>query len=152
MNGKSVADKLNVDRAIMERDSKATAAKLSEAQFRLDEASRNLSDLEAIRNRLSGENGDLERKLDEADSQVAQLNKTKISLETQLADSQRMAEVEAKERLQLMSKYRSMESDRESMRQHLEEALEEKEDIMRQLSRANGETSIWRAKYACIIL
>ena len=32
------------------------------------------------------------------------------------------------------------------MRQHLEEALEDKEDIMRQLSRANGEASLWRAK------
>ena len=39
-----------------------------------------------------------------------------------------------------------MESERESIRQHLEEALEEKEDVMRQLSRANGEAVLWRAK------
>ena len=71
----------------------------------------------------------------------------KVSLETQLADSQRNAEDEARERLQLLSRFRNLESERESIRQHLEEALEEKEDVMRQLSRANGEATLWKAKY-----
>ena len=42
--------------------------------------------------------------------------------------------------------FRSMESEKESMRQHLDEALEEKEDTMRQLSRANGDAALWRSK------
>lgn len=42
--------------------------------------------------------------------------------------------------------FRTMESEKESMRQHLDETLEEKEDIMRQLSRANGDAALWRSK------
>ena len=74
-----------------------------------------------------------------------------MSLETQLADAIRLAEDEAKERLHLMSKFRNAESDRESMRQHLEETLEEKEDMMRQLSRANGEATLWRSKWVSVV-
>ena len=96
--------------------------------------------------KLSGDNCDLERRLDEADSQVSQLSKLKASLETQLSHAIKMADDEAKERLQLMSRYRMVESDREALRQHLEDALEGKEEISRQLSRANGEVALWRAK------
>ena len=42
--------------------------------------------------------------------------------------------------------FRTMESEKESMRLHLDEALEEKEDTMRQLSRANGDAALWRSK------
>ena len=57
-----------------------------------------------------------------------------------------MSEDETKERMQLMSRYRNVEAEKEAMRQHLEEAVEEKEDIMRQLSRSNGEAALWRSK------
>ena len=59
-----------------------------------------------IRNRLTSHNTELERKMDEADSQVGQLQKMRISLETQLNDALRLAEDETKERVQLMSRYR----------------------------------------------
>ncbi len=45
-----------------------------------------------------------------------------------------------------MSRYRTLEGDRDSMRQHLEEALEEKADVMRQLARANSDAMMWRSK------
>ena len=44
--------------------------------------------------------------MDEADSQVGQLQKMRISLETQLNDALRLAEDETKERVQLLSRYR----------------------------------------------
>ena len=67
-----------MEKAVLERDAKNAHYKLNEAQLRLDEASRNLSDLESLRNKLVGENGELERKMDEAYSQVSQLNKIKV--------------------------------------------------------------------------
>ena len=48
--------------------------------------------------------------------------------------------------MKTVSCFRTMESEKESMRQHLDEALEEKEDTMRQLSRANGDAALWRSK------
>ena len=67
-----------MEKAVLERDAKGAHQKLNEAQLRLDEAARNLSDLESLRNKLLGENGELERKMDEALSQVSQLNKIKV--------------------------------------------------------------------------
>ena len=77
-NSKTESDKLKMEKAVLERDAKNAHYKLNEAQLRLDEASRNLSDLESLRNKLVGENGELERKMDEAYSQVSQLNKIKV--------------------------------------------------------------------------
>ena len=165
MSSKAMYDKMNVEKALLDRELKSSNQKFQDVQLRLDEAGRNLSDLEIIRNKLTSQNLEFERKLDEAETQTSQLSKLKVrflnfvikglalicfyfqvSLETQLADAIRLAEDEAKERLHLMSKFRNAESDRESMRQHLEETLEEKEDMMRQLSRANGEATLWRSK------
>ena len=55
---------------------------------------------------MTSENSDLDRKLQEADSQVGQLQKLRVSLETQLNDALKLAEDETKERVQLMSRYR----------------------------------------------
>ena len=77
-NSKAQSDKLAMEKAVLERDAKGAHHKLNEAQLRLDEAARNLSDLESLRNKLLGENGELERKMDEALSQVSQLNKIKV--------------------------------------------------------------------------
>ena len=63
----------------------------------------------------------------------------------------RLAEDEAKERLQLMSRYRHIEGEQEIIRHHLEEALEENDDLKRQISTANGDVTMWRAKYYTII-
>ena len=141
-----MADQLNVEKALLERDAKANLTKLHDMQVRLDEAARNLSNLEASRNKLSGENSDFERKLNEAECQVSQLQKLKVSLEAQLDNATKLAEDEAKERLQLTSRYRNIEGEQEMMRHHLEETLEEKEDLKRQLSRANGDATLWRTR------
>ena len=78
MNAKAREDKVNMEKSVLERDAKVVQNKLNDAQLRLDEASRNLSDLEILRNKLIGTNGDLERKLDESQTQVSQLNKIKV--------------------------------------------------------------------------
>lgn len=137
---------MTFEKAILERDAKSHQAKLQDSQSRLEETCRNLADLEIIQQRVSKENTDLERKLDASEGQVGQLQTMKIGLEKQLADAMRMAEDEAKERMQLAGRQRATEEDRQAMRQHLEEVLEEKDDLMRQLSRANGDVALWRSK------
>ena len=63
MSSKAISDKLNVEKSLLDREVKSINQKYQDAQLRLDEASRNLSDLEAMRNKLTGQNHDLERKL-----------------------------------------------------------------------------------------
>lgn len=65
-------------------------------QNKADEANRTLNDLDAAKKKLSIENSDLLRQLEEAESQVSQLSKIKVSLTTQLEDTKRLADEEAR--------------------------------------------------------
>lgn len=65
-------------------------------QSKADEANRTLNDLDAAKKKLSIENSDLLRQLEEAESQVSQLSKIKVSLTTQLEDTKRLADEEGR--------------------------------------------------------
>lgn len=65
-------------------------------QGKLDETNRTLNDFDAAKKKLSIENSDLLRQLEEAESQVSQLSKIKLSLTTQLEDTKRLADEESR--------------------------------------------------------
>ena len=73
-------DKINVEKALLDRELKSSNQKFQDVQLRLDEAGRNLSDLEIIRNKLTSQNLEFERKLDEAETQTSQLSKLKVRI------------------------------------------------------------------------
>ena len=68
----------------------------NEVQAKFDEANRSLNDFDAAKKKLQIENSDLLRQLEDAESQISQLSKLKISLTTQLEDTKRMADEEAR--------------------------------------------------------
>lgn len=108
---------------------------------------RTLNDFDAAKKKLSIENSDLLRQLEEAESQVSQLSKIKISLTTQLEDTKRLADEESRERATLLGKFRNLEHDLDNIREQVEEEAEGKADLQRQLSKANAEAQLWRTKY-----
>ena len=120
---------------------------LNEVQGKLDESNRTLNDFDSAKKKLSIENSDYLRQLEDAESQVAQLNKLKVSLTTQLEDTKRMADEEGRERATLLGKFRNLEHDIDGIREQLEEESEAKVDLQRQLSKANAEAQMWRTKY-----
>lgn len=69
---------------------------LGELQGKMDEAHRSLGDLDAAKKRLTVENSEFQRQLEEAESQISQLSKLKMSLQTQLDDVKRMADEEGR--------------------------------------------------------
>ncbi len=71
----------------------------------------------------------------------------KVSLATQLEDTKRLADEESRERATLLGKFRNVEHDLDTMREHLDEEVQGKTDLHRQLSKANAEAQLWRAKY-----
>lgn len=106
-----------------------------------------MNDFDAAKKKLSIENSDLLRQLEEAESQVSQLSKIKISLTTQLEDTKRLADEEGRERATLLGKFRNLEHDLDNIREQVEEEAEGKADLQRQLSKANAEAQLWRTKY-----
>lgn len=84
------------DQAATEKVAKQLQQQLNEVQGKLDETNRTLNDFDSAKKKLSIENSDLLRQLEEAESQVSQLSKIKISLTTQLEDTKRLADEESR--------------------------------------------------------
>merc|ERR1740131_680883 len=120
---------------------------LNDVASKLDEANRTLNDFDATKKKLAVENADLCRQLEEAESMHSQLGKLKMSLTNQLDDTRKLADDESRERATILGKFRNLEHDIDGLRDSLEEEGEIKADLQRQLSKANAEAQMWRAKY-----
>lgn len=69
---------------------------MTEIQAKLDEANRTLNDFDATKKKLAVENADLLRQVEEAESQIGQLSKLKLSLANQLEDTRKLADDESR--------------------------------------------------------
>lgn len=69
---------------------------INELQAKLDESNRTLNDFDAAKKKLAVENADLLRQLEEAESQIGQLSKLKLSLTNQLDDTRKLADEESR--------------------------------------------------------
>merc|ERR1711988_830022 len=75
------------DRANHERNGKLTGGLIVEANQKLDEMVRALNEADSSRKKLQVENQDLTRQIEETENAIAALGKNKISLTTQLEDT-----------------------------------------------------------------
>jgi len=144
---RSAMDQLSNEKAGQEKLNKQWQGQLGDLQAKYEEAARTLQELDASKKKLAIENSELSRQLEDADSQISQLNKLKISLASQLEDVKRVADEESRERALLLAKFRTIEHDQDGLREQLDEEAEGKADLVRQLSKANAEAQLWRAKY-----
>merc|ERR1712109_86456 len=94
------------------------------ANTRLDEMARALNEAESSKKRLQGENQDLSRQIDELEAAIANMNKGKISVTTQLEDTKALADAESKDRSSLLTKYK-----------------------MKALSKAQAEIQLWKSRF-----
>ena len=69
------------------------------------------------------------------------------SYSPQLDDTKRLADAEARDRATLMSKFKNLSSELDTMRERIEEESEQKAEILKQLSKAQAEIQLWRSKY-----
>jgi chromosome segregation ATPase len=80
------------DRANLERSCKMSQGLIVEANQKLDEMARALSEADSSSKKLQIENQDMTRQIEDTENAIAQLGKTKISLTTQLEDTKKLAE------------------------------------------------------------
>jgi len=78
---------------------------------------------------------------------MASLNKNKISLTTQLEDTKRMADSEARDRSALLTKYKHMSTELESIKEKIDDEHMRKSDALKQLSKAQAEIQLWRSRF-----
>ena len=96
------------DRANHERNGKLTQGLIVEANQKLDEMARALNEADSTRKKLQVENQDLTRQIEETENAIASLGKSKISLTTQLDDTKRLADGEARDRASLLAKFKNL--------------------------------------------
>merc|ERR1711970_1504639 len=146
-DAKAALDALARDKAAAEKTAKQIQFNYSEIYTKLDDTNRTLNEFDGMKKKLYVENQDLVRQLEEGELQYGTLTKLKLSLSNQYADARAMADSESRDRAGLLGKFRNLEHDIATMRNKLEEEADMKADLHRQLSRANADVQMYKAKY-----
>merc|ERR1712180_99037 len=135
------------ERANIEKNCKMTQGLIVESNTKMDELARALNEADCTKKKLQVEGQDLNRQIEETENAIAALGKNKVSPTTQLEDTKRLADAEARDRSTLLTKYKNLNSDCENLKMKIDEESERKNDALRALSKAQSEIQLWKSKY-----
>merc|ERR1712242_351860 len=135
------------DRANMEKNVKMSQAMIVEANQKMDEFGRALNEADSTKKKLQVESQDLSRQIEECENAIGALQKNKISLTTQLEDTKRLGDGEARDRAALLTKYKNLMTEAENLRMRIDEENEKKNDALKALSKAQAEIQLWKSKF-----
>merc|ERR1719178_540680 len=124
-----------------------TQGSIVEANQKMDELARALNEADSTKKKLIVESQDLDRQIQETENAIGQLGKNKISLGTQLEDTKRLGDTEARDRAGLLSKLKNCNTDCENLKMRIDEEAERKNDTLRSLSKAQAEIQLWKSKF-----
>ena len=144
---RAALDEAMRERANMEKNCKMTQGSIVEANTKLDEMARALNEADSTKKKLQVESQDLNRQIEETENAIAALQKNKISLTTQLEDTKRLGDAEARDRANLLTKYKNLMTEAENLRMRIDEENEKKNDALKALSKAQSEIQLWKSKY-----
>merc|ERR1711937_904586 len=134
-------------KAELDKSGKLLQGSIVDSNTRLDEMARALNEGESTKKRLQVENQDLNRQIEELEAAIANMNKGKISVSTQLEDTKSLADAEARDRASLLTKYRMFSTDLENIREKIENEVMRKNDALKALSKAQAEIQLWKSRY-----
>merc|ERR1719192_492206 len=100
MDARAGLDDAMRERANMEKNCKMTQGLIVESNTKLDELARALNEADSTKKKLQIEAQDLNRQIEETENAIGALGKNKISLTTQLEDTKKLADAEARDRAQ----------------------------------------------------
>lgn len=108
---------------------------------------RTILDITSIRQRISQENLDLVKEVQDLKINIESVSYSKSQVLSQLEDARRRLEEDDRRRSSMEATLRQVEMDLESVRLQLEEESEARLDLERQLNRATGEAAMFKNKY-----
>merc|ERR1712117_945707 len=133
--------------ASAEKSQRALTGTLNELTKKIEEVNLNLGDFEAGKRRITVENADLLRQLQELNANASLMTKTKSALVSALDEQKAIADNEAKERVSLLGKFRNMEHMADGLKENYDEEVCAKDNLLRQLNKALGDADMWKQKY-----
>merc|ERR1719282_183507 len=125
-------------KAELDKQGKLLQAAIVDSNTRLDEMARALNEAESTKKRLQVEN---------QENAIANMNKAKISVTTQLEDTKSLSDAESKDRASLLTKYKMMSTDLENLREKLENEAMRKSDALKALSKSQAEIQLWKSRF-----
>merc|ERR1719283_779908 len=134
-------------KAELDKTGKLLQGSIVDSNTRLDEMARALNEAESTKKRLQVENQDLNRQIEELEGAIANMNKGKISVTTQLEDTKALADAEAKDRAALLTEYKMMSTDLENLREKLKNEAMRKSDALKALSKSQAEIQLWKSRF-----
>merc|ERR1711936_381184 len=144
---RAATDEVARSKASAEKSYKNLVGNLNDLNKKVEESNLNLGDMEAGKRRITAENADLLRQLQELESNANLLLKTKSALVAALDEQKMIADLEAKERVSLLGKFRNLEHEADGLKQNYDEEAVGRENVGRQLNKALGDADMWRQKY-----
>uniref|UniRef100_A0A7E4V522 Myosin head n=1 Tax=Panagrellus redivivus TaxID=6233 RepID=A0A7E4V522_PANRE len=130
-----------------DRLAKLYESQVAELQAKVDEQHKLIQDLAAAKAKFHGDNADLEHQSEDFETQLTGLSKRKAQILTQLEDARRTADEEHQERQALSATVKNLQHEADSIKEAIDEEITQKEEILKQLSRARAETGQWKAKF-----
>merc|ERR1712241_455484 len=140
-------DEVNRSKASAEKSYRNLMNNLNDLNKKIEESNLHLGDLEAAKRRLTVENADVLRQLKELQNNAGLLAKTRAGLASSLEEAKNVCDHEAKERVSLLGKYRNLEHELDGLKTGFDEEVDAKENVMRQCAKAQGDADMWRQKY-----
>merc|ERR1719323_1100632 len=144
---RAATDEIGRSKASAEKTNKNLITSLNDVNKKVEEANLTIGDFENAKRKLAAENADLLRQLQELENQANMLSKYKVQFSSALDEAKVVADNEAKDRQSLLSKFKNLEHEVDGHKEKLEEKVTEKDDILRQLSKATQEASMWMKKF-----
>merc|ERR1719232_362180 len=140
-------DVLANEKASLEKQNSLLNQQLNEINRRCGDAQMSLGDYDTARKKTVVENVELLRNVEELDNNNSVMGKIKTTLGTQLEETKKVSDDEAKERSFILGKFRNLEHEVDLTREQPEEEGQSKADALRMLSKSVGEAQMWRQKY-----
>merc|ERR1712110_133580 len=144
---RAATDEVNRSKASAEKSYRNLLNNLNDLNKKVEESNLQLGDLEAFKRRLTAENADVLRQLQELQNNASLLTKTRAGLVSSLDEAKGLADHEAKERGSLLGKYRNLEHEVDGLKQAFDEEVGAKDNVARQVGKAQGDADMWRQKY-----
>ena len=135
------------EKSVAEKNLRGLDNQLGQLQKKIDDSVAILCDYETQNKRMTSENANLFSHLEEVMGNASMLQKLRIQLANQLEDAKRMCDEEAKERQSLLGRYRTLEHEYDGVKCHLDDEMQQKEEVNRKLMKGNADCNLWRQKY-----
>ncbi|KJH51244.1 myosin head [Dictyocaulus viviparus] len=118
-----------------------------ELQQKVDEQCKQIVELTKSKGRLLNENSDLMRQVDDLELHLNNIERAKAGFSSQLIEAKKAIEEETREAHDLNVTCKNLEHEIEQGHEMLEEEINSKDDVQRQLTRINSEIAQWKTRY-----